>query len=46
MYCSLNLWPEVYNGDIEGLYDLIDNLPNVKTKKQMIRQIIFKKAQN
>lgn len=46
IYCSLNPWPEDYNGDIEGLYELIDSLPNIKTKKQMICQIIIKKAQS
>lgn len=43
-YCSLNQWPENYNGDIEGLYALIDGLSDIKTKKQMICQIIIKKA--
>jgi len=45
-YCSLTQWPENYNGDIEGLYELIDGLPDIKTKKQMICQIIIKKAEN
>lgn len=44
MYCSLKMWPQNYVGDIEGLYELIDKLPDIKTKKQMICQIIIKKA--
>lgn len=43
-YCTLNQWPEKFNGDIKELFSLIDSMPDTKTKKQMICQIIIKKA--